>query len=168
MFESTFRLVCRWTILELTSMKGGYGLLVQRCDPPQNTQGVSSRRPGFLLLFGVSSVLVRMLCVILVAANHGRSLHRARLSRHLPDLTLYESPLLASLGKRSIEPLKALLLYIQPVREGVEALERSALKPVLKFAIPAFSGPPQRQGRRTLLLAGIPRIEEFFGRHAQS
>jgi hypothetical protein len=47
----------------------------------------------------VSSVLVRTLCVIPGAANHGRSLHRARLSRHLPDLTLYESPLLASLGE---------------------------------------------------------------------
>jgi hypothetical protein len=47
-FESTFRLVCRWAILELTSTKGGYGLLVQRCDPPKS-QGVSSCWSRFLL-----------------------------------------------------------------------------------------------------------------------
>src|SRR5215208_799306 len=54
--------------------------------------------------------------VALVAANHGRSLHRARLSRHLPDLTLYESPLLASFGKLPIELLKTLLLCVQLAR----------------------------------------------------
>src|SRR5215218_3972338 len=52
-------------------------------------------------------------CVALVAANHGRSLHRARLSCHLADLTLYEPPLLTSLGELAVEPLKALLLGVQ-------------------------------------------------------
>src|SRR5215211_3843937 len=44
------------------------------------------------------------------------TVHRARLSRYLPNLTLYESPLLASLGKLPIEPLKALLLCVQLAR----------------------------------------------------
>ena len=66
--------------------------------------------------FGIHIVLVFNLGVTLVAANHGRSLHRARLSRHLSDLTLYESPLLASLGELPIEPLKALLLCVQLAR----------------------------------------------------
>jgi hypothetical protein len=72
----------------------------------------------FLLIrrFGVQTVLVFKLSLALVAANHGRRLHRARLSCHLPDLTLYEPPLLASLGKLSIEPLKALLLCVQLAR----------------------------------------------------
>ena len=61
-------------------------------------------------------MLVRTLCLILVAANHRRGLHRARLSRHLPDLTLYESPLLASFGELAVEPLKALLLCVQLAR----------------------------------------------------
>ena len=47
-FESTFRRVCRWTILELTSTKVAYGLLVQRCDPPKS-QGGTSRWSGSLL-----------------------------------------------------------------------------------------------------------------------
>src|SRR5215208_1537017 len=51
-------------------------------------------------------VLVFKLGVALVAANHGRSLHRARLSGHLPNLTLYEPPLLASLRELTIEPVK--------------------------------------------------------------
>jgi hypothetical protein len=37
-FEATFRLVCRWAILELTSIKGTYVLLVPRCDPPQKSR----------------------------------------------------------------------------------------------------------------------------------
>jgi hypothetical protein len=73
----TTRLVCRWANLELTSTKGGYGLLVQRCYPLKESR-------GFVALVGVStlirrirvsSVLVPTLCVILVAANHGRGLH---------------------------------------------------------------------------------------------
>src|SRR5215208_6663720 len=51
-------------------------------------------------------VLVFKLGAALVAANHGRSLHRARLSGHLPNLTLYEPPLLASLRELTIEPVK--------------------------------------------------------------
>src|SRR5215204_5786094 len=66
--------------------------------------------------FRIHIVLVFKLGVALVAANHGRSLHRARLSCHLPDLTFYESPLLASLGELLIEPLKALLLCVQLAR----------------------------------------------------
>jgi hypothetical protein len=83
-------------------------------------------------------VLVLTLCVILVATNHRRSFHRPRPPRYLPDLTLYEPSLLTALGKLSVEPLKAPLLDIQPVREGVEAFERSILKPALELAIPAL------------------------------
>src|SRR5918999_5354555 len=95
-----------------------WAVLIRRSDPPQQSRsfvaqaGVST----LILRISVSSVLVRTLCLILVAANHGRSLHRARLSRHLPDLTLYESPLLASLRELPIEPLKALLLCVQLAR----------------------------------------------------
>src|SRR5829696_7430764 len=117
--------------------------------------------------FGVSSVLVLTLCVILVAANYGRSFHRPRPPRYLPNLTLYEPPLLTALGKLSVEPLEAPMLDIQSTREGVEAFEGSTLKPALELALPGFSGPPQRQGHRTLLLAGLPRTEEFFRRHVQ-
>src|SRR5215210_1518169 len=77
---------------------------------------------------GVSRMLVRALCVILVAANHRRSFHRARLSRNLTDLTLYEPPLLASLGELPIEPLEALLLCVQLAREGVEEFFRRHAK----------------------------------------
>src|SRR5215203_5806056 len=93
--------------------------------------------------FRVPSVLVRTLCVILVAANRGRSLHRPRPPRHLANLTLYEPCLLAALGKFPVKHLKALLLDVQPEREGVEAFERSALKPVLELPLPRVSGPPQ-------------------------
>src|SRR5215203_3470627 len=39
---------------------------------------------------------------------------------------------------------------------------------MLKLALPGFSSPPQRQGHRTLLLDGFPRIEEFFRRDPKS
>src|SRR5829696_9195255 len=77
--------------------------------------------------FGVPSVLVRTLCVILVAANHSRSLHRPRPPRHLANLTLYEPCLLAALGEFPVKALKALLLDIKSVSEGVEAFEGSTL-----------------------------------------
>src|SRR5215212_9526792 len=109
-----------------------------------------------------------LLWVAMVAANHSRSLNRSRPPRYLPDLTLYEAPLLAALGKLPIEPLQALLLDFQPAREGVEAFERSTLEPALELALPSVSRPPQRQGHRTLLLDGLPRTEEFFGGHAKS
>src|SRR5215208_5650991 len=57
-----------------------------------------------VLGFSVDIVLVFELGVALVAANHGRSLHRARLSCHLPDLTLYESPHRASEGAPALHP----------------------------------------------------------------
>ena len=113
--------------------------------------------------FGVSTWLVRTLWVILVAADHGRSLHRPRPPCYLPNLTLYEPSLLTALGKFPVKPLKALLLDVQPVREGVEAFERSVLEPVLELVLPGFSGPPHRQGNRTLLLDGLSRIEELSG-----
>src|SRR5215216_6086634 len=160
------RPVSLWTTLKLTSTKGGYGLLVHRCDPPQESHGLVGVC-ALIRRISVSSVLVRTLCVILGAANHRRSFHRPRPPRYLPDLTLYEPPLLAALGKFPIEPLKALLLDIKSARKGVEAFERSTLKPLLELAIAALSRPPQRQGHRTLLLAGLPRTEEFFGRHVQ-
>src|SRR5215216_21669 len=161
------RPVSLWTTLKLTSTKGGYGLLVHRCDPPQESHGLVGVC-ALIRRISVTSVLVRTLCVILGAANHGRSFHRPRPPRYLPDLTLYEPSLLTALGKFPIEPLKALLLDIQPPREEVEAFEGSMLEPVLKFAIPGFSSPPQRQGHRTLLLDGLPRTQEFFGGHAKS
>src|SRR5918999_3276394 len=133
-------------------------------------QGVFVLVGGFLPArrFGVFTVLVLTLRVVLVAAGHRRSFHRSRPPRYLPDLTLYEPTLLTALGKFPIEPLKALLLDIQPTREEVEAFEGSTLEPVLELAIPALSSPPQRQGHRTLLLDGLPRTEEFFGGHAKS
>ena len=100
-------------------------------------QEVLSRWSGFILRledFGVSSVLVRTLCVTLVAANHGRSLHRPRPPRYLANLTLYEQCLLAALGKFPVEPLKARLLDIQSASEGVEALDGSVLKAALELA----------------------------------
>jgi hypothetical protein len=109
-----------------------------------------------------------LLWVAMVAANHGRSLHRPRPPRYLSDLTLYVPPLLTALGKLPIEALEALLLDVQPAREGVEAIEGSTLKPALELAIPGFSSPPQRQGNRTLLLGRPLRIEKFFRLHAQS
>src|SRR5829696_33943 len=94
--------------------------------------------------------------------------NQPRPPRYLPDLTLYEPSLLTALRKLSVKPLEALLLDLQSTREGVEAFEGSTLKPALELALPGFSGPPQRQGRRTLLLDGLPRIEEFFGGYAKS
>src|SRR5215218_4618966 len=145
------RPVSLWTTLKLTSTKGGYGLLVHRCDPPQESRGLVGVC-ALIRRISVSSVVVRTLCVILGAANHRRSFHRPRPPRYLPDLTLYEPPLLTALGKLPVEPLEALLLDIQSTREGVEAFEGSTLKPALELALPGFSGPPQRQVRLTLLL----------------
>src|SRR5918995_4499131 len=114
-------------------------------SPASSVKGFFVLVGGFLPArrFGVFPVLVLTLRVVLVAAGHRRSFHRPRPSRYLPNLTLYEPSLLTALGKFPIEPLKALLLDIQPVREGVEAFERSILKPALKFAIAGFSSPPQ-------------------------
>src|SRR5215213_8571760 len=153
----------------MSSTKGGYGPLVHRCDPPKELRGFVALAV-VSALFGridVSSMLVRTLCLILGAADHRRSFHRPRPPRYLPDLTLYEPSLLTALGEFPIEPLKALLLDIQPTREEVEAFEGSTLEPVLELAIPGFSSPPQRQGHRTLLLDGLPQTEEFFRRHAK-
>src|SRR5215216_794092 len=161
------RPVSLWTTLELTSTKGGYGLLVHRCDPPQESKGLVGVC-ALIRRISVSSVLVRTPCAILGAANHRRSFHRPRPPRYLPDLTLYEPSLLTALGKLPIEPLKSHLLDIQSTREEVEAFEGSTLEPVLELSIPGFSSPPQRQGHRTLLLDGLPRTEEFFGGHAKS
>ena len=55
-----------------------------------------------------------------LAAYHSRSLHRPRPPCNLADLTLYEPPLLAGLGKFPVKPLKALLLDVQSAREEVE------------------------------------------------
>src|SRR5215212_12111599 len=123
---------------------------------PQASANARSR--GFIML----------LWVAMVAANHCRSFHRPRPSRYLSDLTLYVPPLLAALGKFAVKPLKALLLDVQPIREGVEAFERSALEPTLELAFPGFSSPPQRQGQGTMLLYGLSRTEELFGCHPQS
>src|SRR5215210_3113848 len=90
---------------------------------------------------GRSRGFIMPLWVTLVAANHRRSLHRPRLSGHLSDLTLYEPALLAVLGKFPVEPLKALLLDIQSVREEVEAFERSALLPRFPWPTPATGAP---------------------------
>src|SRR5918995_7430043 len=117
--------------------------------------------------FDISIVRVLTLHVIPMAAHHRRSLHRPRPPCYLADLTLYEPPLLGTLGKLPIESLEAPLLSVQPAREGVEASERSAFEPALELAFCGLSGPPQRQVRRTLLLDGLARIEEFLGRHAQ-
>src|SRR5215217_2220390 len=160
------RPVSLWTTLKLTSTKGGYGLLVHRCDPPQESHGLVGVC-ALIRRISVSSVLVRTPCAILGAANHRRSFHRPQPPCYLPDLTLYEPPLLASLGKFPVKSLKALLLDIQSAREGVQALQGSTLKSALELAIPALSSPPHRKGRRTLLLAGLPQIEEFFGGHVQ-
>src|ERR671916_1213072 len=87
----------------------------------------ASRVKGFFVLaggsplgrrFGASGVLVRRLCVNLVAAHHRRSLHRPRPPCYLADLTLYEPPLLGTLGKLPIESLEAPLLGVQPARES--------------------------------------------------
>src|SRR5918995_4881599 len=139
-------------------------------SPASSVKGFFVLVGGFLPArrFGVFPVLVLTLRVVLVAAGHRRSLHRSRPPRYLPDLTLYEPTLLTALGKLPIEPLKALLLDIQPTREEVEAFEGSTLEHALELAIPGFSSPPQRQGHRTLLLDGLPRTEEFFRRHAKS
>src|SRR5687767_7964967 len=98
------RPVSLWATLELTSTKGAYGLLVQRCDPPHYSRGfvVQIGVSTLIRRFGVSSVLVRTLCLILVAANHRRCFHRPRPPCYLADLTLYEPPLLTALGKLSV------------------------------------------------------------------
>src|SRR5918994_4098132 len=90
----------------------------QRCDPPKESRGYAAL-VGVCALTrrsGVSSVLVRTVCVILIAANHSRSFHRPRPPRYLPDLTLYEPPLLTVLRKLPVEPLEALSLDIQSAR----------------------------------------------------
>ena len=68
-----------------------------------------------------------LLWVAMAAANHSRSLHRPRPPRYLSDLTLYEPCLLTALGKFPVKPLKPLLLDIQSVGEGVEAIKGSTL-----------------------------------------
>src|SRR5215210_5730902 len=92
---------------------------------------------------GRSRGFVMLLWVAMVPANHSRSLHRSRPPCYFANLTFYESPLLAALGKSPVKPLKALLLNVQSAREGIEAFERSALKPVLEFSFPGVSSPPQ-------------------------
>jgi hypothetical protein len=61
-------------------------------------------------------------------------------------LSLYEPSLLTALGKFPVKPLKALVLDIKSAREGVEAFERSALKPVFELAFPGVSSPPSDRG----------------------
>src|ERR687895_1379787 len=139
-------------------------------SPASSVKGFFVLVGGFLPArrFGVFTVLVLTLRVVLVAAYHRRSLYRPRPPRYLPDLTLYEAPLLATFGKLSIKSLEALLLDVQSAREGVEAFEGSVLKPALEVALPSVSSPSQRQGHRTLLFDGLLRIEEFFRGHAKS
>ena len=66
------------------------------------------------------------------------------------------------------EYLEAPLLGVQFARQGVESTEGSALKHALELPFPGLSRPPQRRRRRTLLLEGLVRIEEFFGRRVRS
>jgi hypothetical protein len=66
------------------------------------------------------------------------------------------------------EYLEAPLLGVRFARQGVEAIEGSALKHALEPPFPGLSRPPQRRKRRTLLLEGLVRIEEFFGRRVRS
>ena len=125
------------------------------------SQGVLSR------LVGASAppiVLFLTLHVVLFVANHRRSLHRSRPPRNLANLALYQPSLLAALGKFPVKPLKALLLDVQPAREGVEAFERSALKAVLKLAFPSRLSPTPATGaldlaaRRAPPNRGVPRV----------
>src|SRR5687768_2490831 len=81
----------------------------------------NARSRGFVMLVRVA----------MIAAHHRRSLHRARAPCNLADLTRYEARLLTSLGELAVEALKPLVLDVQDATEGVEAFERSALKPVL-------------------------------------
>src|ERR687897_208151 len=92
----------------LVCVEDAYRRRLRVLDPQASANG---RSRGFIML----------LWVAMAAANHSRSLHRPRPPRYLSDLTLYEPPLLAALGKFAVKPLKALLLDVQSAREGVEA-----------------------------------------------
>ena len=63
-------------------------------------------------LFNYLFLLIRMRFGASVSVEHCRSHNRLSLGRHLADLTLYESPLLAAFGDFAIESLKALSLLI--------------------------------------------------------
>src|SRR5215204_834969 len=145
---------------------GASSSAVLACEEDTRRQGLRDLNPQ-ASAYVRSRGFVVLVWVVMVAAKHSRGLYRPRPSRNLTDLTLYEPPLLAALGKFPVKPLQALLLDVQPAREGVEAFERSPLQPILELAFPGISRPSQRQGDRTLLPHGLLWTEELFGRNAQ-